>query len=114
MAPTTSEDTVKFLVACIQHSTAGKTNWQGMADKCGIPTKNAASMRYSRLLKAHGVTNPVAPGAASRANTPDNSPVKPRVTRKKKTPKKKQVQGQGGGGYGVAEQEAQGERQDEG
>ena len=100
MAPTTPEDTVKFLVACIQHSAAGKINWQAVADECGIPTKNAASMRYSRLLKAHGVANPVAPGGGggvSRASTPGNSPTKPRGTPKNKNKKKQDVAADGEG-----------------
>ncbi|KAH7040554.1 uncharacterized protein B0I36DRAFT_357836 [Microdochium trichocladiopsis] len=90
MAPTTSDETVKFLVACIRHSASGRIDWQAVADECGVPTKNAASMRYTRLLKAHGVTPGGAGGSGGNGGngagngTPANSPAKARATPKKK------------------------------
>ncbi|KXJ96995.1 hypothetical protein Micbo1qcDRAFT_170745 [Microdochium bolleyi] len=86
--PTDHEGTVKFLIACIRHSVNGKINWQGVADDCGLNTKGAANMRYSRLLKSHGVN----PGGGSGT---DSAPASPRKTPSKpKTPRKKGAKGE--------------------
>ncbi|KAJ4307036.1 hypothetical protein N0V88_000411 [Collariella sp. IMI 366227] len=66
----------KFLLCCIKHSSAGKVNFDNVAEELKIVSKAAAAKRYERLLKAHGITPSAAPRksavAAADADDDDN------------------------------------------
>ncbi|KAI0484185.1 hypothetical protein GGR56DRAFT_679607 [Xylariaceae sp. FL0804] len=49
------ESQYRFLISCIRHSNSGKVDFEAVAAECGIVSKGAASKRYERLMKAHGI-----------------------------------------------------------
>ncbi|KAI1388364.1 uncharacterized protein F4822DRAFT_243737 [Hypoxylon trugodes] len=56
MPPLDIDSQFRFLIVCIKHSTAGKVDFQEVANECDIVSKGAAAKRYERLMKAHGIT----------------------------------------------------------
>ncbi|KAF7559724.1 hypothetical protein G7046_g4434 [Stylonectria norvegica] len=77
-------DQVKFLVACIGHTTNGRPDFAQVANDLAIVSKAAAQKRYERMLKAHGINTKG--GAATSGNTtPDKAPATPNK-RKAKAP----------------------------
>ncbi|TQV97614.1 hypothetical protein V2A60_006643 [Cordyceps javanica] len=82
-------ENVRFLVACINHNTNGKPNFELVAQELGIVSKGAASKRYERLLKSCGVSPSGKPLAATTAAADpvdgDEEPAKP-AGKKRKIP----------------------------
>ncbi|KAK4178514.1 hypothetical protein QBC36DRAFT_367752 [Triangularia setosa] len=76
MPPIDAEQHLKFLLSCIKHASAGKVNFDAVAQELGIVSKAAAAKRYERLLKAHDI-NPAnipkggepSPAKAGKATT---------------------------------------------
>ncbi|KAJ4150816.1 hypothetical protein LMH87_011549 [Akanthomyces muscarius] len=90
---TDPKENVRFLVACINHSTNGKPNFDLVAKELDIVSKGAAGKRYERLLKSAGVTNsgkccgasPAALAAAAANDDDDEEPTKS-TAKKRKAP----------------------------
>ncbi|KAI1809293.1 hypothetical protein GGS20DRAFT_596733 [Poronia punctata] len=81
-AESSNADQVRFLIACIRHTDAGKVNFDEVYKACGIVSKGAAAKRYERLLKAYDA------GPSSIKKEPkdgSDSPKakKPRATKRK-------------------------------
>ncbi|KAH7154990.1 hypothetical protein B0J13DRAFT_672100 [Dactylonectria estremocensis] len=66
-------DQVKFLVACIGHTTNGRPDFQAVADDLSIVSKAAAQKRYERMLKSHGIKPGKANAAAKEESTNGNT-----------------------------------------
>ncbi|MCJ1478300.1 hypothetical protein MMC13_006977 [Lambiella insularis] len=54
-----NDDQFKFLISCIRWSNNGKIDFTEVAKECSVVTKGAAAKRYERLMKAHGIHQPI-------------------------------------------------------
>ncbi|KAK6341006.1 hypothetical protein TWF696_009318 [Orbilia brochopaga] len=74
----TSEDQFLFLISCIKNAKNGKPDFELVAKERGIVSRAAAAKRYSRLMKAHGVSVEASPnkGVKSPPLTDDDDTVK--------------------------------------
>ncbi|KAL2160340.1 hypothetical protein VTH06DRAFT_1513 [Thermothelomyces fergusii] len=84
-----TEAQFKFLLCCIKHSTAGKINFDNVAQELDIVSKAAAAKRYERLLKAHNIspTSPRKGGASGDTDAADDGdePKTPASKKRKRT-----------------------------
>ncbi|KAK4205622.1 hypothetical protein QBC40DRAFT_291652 [Triangularia verruculosa] len=72
-----AEQHLKFLLSCIKHASAGKVNFDAVAQELGIVSKAAAAKRYERLLKAHDINPASIPkGGEASTTTPKKTPTK--------------------------------------
>ncbi|OAA59423.1 hypothetical protein ISF_06358 [Cordyceps fumosorosea ARSEF 2679] len=81
-----SDQNVRFLVACINHSTNGKPNFELVAKELDIVSKGAATKRYERLLKS--IASAPKPTAAATTTADDDDgdeaePAKPPAKKRK-------------------------------
>ncbi|KAF2430427.1 hypothetical protein EJ08DRAFT_660892 [Tothia fuscella] len=83
MAPTSSEETVKFLIACIKNTESRKVDFQKVADQLDIVSKAAAAKRYERILKASEKT---ASEPTDHADAPATTPKSTKKGTKKSNP----------------------------
>ncbi|KAK0670061.1 hypothetical protein QBC41DRAFT_222705 [Cercophora samala] len=65
-----AEQHLKFLLSCIKHASAGKVNFDAVAQELGIVSKAAAAKRYERLLKAHDINPANIPKGGEASKTP--------------------------------------------
>ncbi|EPS41062.1 hypothetical protein H072_5045 [Dactylellina haptotyla CBS 200.50] len=58
MAPknTSSDDQFMFLISCMKYANNGKPDFELVAQERGIVSKGAAAKRFSRMMKAHGIS----------------------------------------------------------
>ncbi|MCJ1382724.1 hypothetical protein MMC17_005837 [Xylographa soralifera] len=54
-----NDEQFKFLISCIRYSNNGKVDFSEVAKECAIVTKGAAAKRYERMMKAHGIHQPI-------------------------------------------------------
>ncbi|KAF3921490.1 hypothetical protein ABW21_db0208134 [Orbilia brochopaga] len=75
----TSEDQFLFLISCIKNAKNGKPDFELVAKERGIVNRAAASKRYHRLMRAHGVDVQATPkkGVKSPPLTDEDDSVKP-------------------------------------
>jgi len=57
MPPFSPDDQFKFLISCIRYSHHGKVDFTAVARECNIVSKGAASKRYERMMRAHGISS---------------------------------------------------------
>ncbi|KAF3911990.1 hypothetical protein AA313_de0207021 [Arthrobotrys entomopaga] len=77
MAPntTTTDDQFMFLISCIKHSKNGRPDFELVAKERGIVTKGAASKRFSRMMKHHGIAWTAGMAKVSSAKDTESPPL---------------------------------------
>ncbi|CEJ80476.1 hypothetical protein VHEMI00655 [[Torrubiella] hemipterigena] len=85
MSKADAADHIRFLVACIKSTGAGRPDFDQVAEQLGIVTRGAAQKRYERLIKAHGLGPASAKPEKSEATEEDEANQTPK---KRKAPAK--------------------------